>query len=287
MVKVSVLEKSSILKKANINQFLKETQYLISFITNIPFSKIIGEKEVFLSKEQEKRLNSYLNRRANREPLQYILGYSMFWKDKFKVTKDVLIPRPESEFVVEETVKLLSADFCGTIVDCCTGSGCIGLSVAKEFKNALVVLTDISIKALQVAYENKNSLQCKNTWLINSNLLTTFKPSSVDMVLANPPYVEEENKHILQKEVVDFEPEIALFSGNDGLFLIKQLLEQALNILKPQGYLIFEFGKDQWEQIYKFINEKFGDKFSDCYTVKDLAGIIRVGVLKRAWKTNC
>ena len=94
MVKISVLEKASILKKANIKEYLKETQYLISFVTSIPFSKIIGEKEIHISEKQEKQLNNCLTRRGSREPLQYILGYSVFWKHKFKVTKDVLIPRP-------------------------------------------------------------------------------------------------------------------------------------------------------------------------------------------------
>lgn len=282
MKKISVLEKADILKKAGIKEYLKETQILISFVTDNPFSKIIGEKDFFLNYSQFEKFENLLNRRAKREPLQYILGYCWFWDYKFKVNKSVLIPRPETEHIIEEVLKIFPEKFNGKILDCCTGSGCVGLTLSKEYKNAEVYLSDISIDALKVAKKNKDDLNCENVEIIHCDLLNGIKTNSFDLITANPPYIGLFEKKGLQKEVLNYEPEIALFSEESGLFLITKLLNESQYILKKDGYLIFEFGIGQHEFILNYVKENLSDSFSCCYTVKDLAGIERLGVFRRA-----
>jgi len=281
MTKVSVLKKAGILKEANIPQFLKETQTLISFVTGKPFSSIIGNNEIELDSQSVKKLDNLLKRRANREPLQYILGYCWFWESKFKVTKDVLIPRPETEHIIEEVLKHYDKSFEGKVIDCCTGSGCVGLSIAYEFPNSSVVLTDISIKALNIAKENSVNLECKDTFFLNCNMLSGIKNNSVDLLLANPPYIGLEEKESLQTEVADFEPAMALFAKEQGLGLIKPLLDTGKDVLKKNGYLIFEFGINQHSEILNYVKKNLKDDFDSCYTVKDLAGIERIGVFRK------
>lgn len=282
MQKISVLQKADILKNAKIENFIKETQTLISFVIEKPFAYLIGCKEVEITEKQLQLLDTCLLRRSGGEPMQYILGYCWFWKHKFKVNKDVLIPRPESEHMIEEVLRLYSKDFQGKIIDCCTGSGCIGISLSLEFENSLVTLSDISNYALNIAYENSINLNCKNVNVVNADLLKGFKENSIDLIVANPPYVGFNDKGILQKEVVNFEPTVALFAGYDGLGLIKPLIEMGQYVLKKGGYLIFEFGINQNYEIMRFAKEKFLGIYTNCYTVKDLAGIERLGVFRRA-----
>jgi len=225
-----------------------------------------------------------IERRRLREPLQYIIGTQEFWGLPFRVTPDVLIPRPETEFAVEAALKAVSGNSMPVIVDLCTGSGCIAISLAKELPKARVFATDRSDRALHIARENArlNGVADRVRFLEGD----LFGPLSemdlrgrIDCIVTNPPYVRSGDLATLQPEVKDFEPEMALVAGPEGTDIAKRIIRQAPEYLKPGGSLIMEMGIGQAAALRKIIEDTH--KFGTVGTMKDLAGIERVIIIKR------
>jgi len=225
--------------------------------------------------EQFRRL---VARRGNREPLQYLTGQCEFWKSTFRVTPDVLIPRPETEHVVEQALPLVPEG--GRVVDCCTGSGCIAISLGLERPDARILATDISAPALRVAAENGRQLQAHNVRFARMDLLQGVCSHTVDVVTANPPYVAAPAENSLQPELA-FEPELALFAEDDGLALIRTLLAEAPRVLKKGGHLVMEFGYNQGHTIRTLAADP-ALPVASLTIVKDLSGVERVGVFRFA-----
>lgn len=183
-----------------------------------------------------------IERRKRREPVAYILGYKEFWSLKLKVTPDVLVPRPETEKVVETALKMLQIEP-GThcqILDLCTGSGCIAAALASELPHAQFVLTDISEKALAVAKENLKFAEGRITFL-QSDLFKNVT-GRFDLIVSNPPYIPSAELETLMPEVRDFEPRLALDGGRDGLDFVRQIRHHFSKHLKPSGCCILENG---------------------------------------------
>jgi release factor glutamine methyltransferase len=196
------------------------------------------------------RYEALIARRAGREPLAYVIGAREFWGRSFEVTPAVLIPRPETELIVETALALLAderAPF--AIADVGTGSGCLAVTLAAERPNARVVATDLSEEALAVARRNaaKHAVAGRVEF-IGTDLLSSVDPL-FDLIVANPPYVPERDREMLQPEVRDYEPPAALFAPAAGLGVIARLLAQAPARLKPGGRLIFEFGYGQADAV--------------------------------------
>lgn len=204
-----------------------------------------------LTPEEAALLKDAIARRLLREPAQYIFGEAEFMGRAFKVARGVLIPRPETELLVEEAIK--EAPFFGTdtltIIDLCTGSGCIAVSAALGIKNSEVYATDISDKALAIAKENAVRLNAPAKITFLQGDLFSPVPARIkkltQMVLANPPYINKKDMAALSPEVKDFEPEEALYGGTDGLDIIRRIIETAHEYLVKGGLLLMEIGYDQ------------------------------------------
>jgi release factor glutamine methyltransferase len=235
-----------------------------------------------LSEDPLSRFRAMVNRRAAGEPLQYITGHQEFFGLEFEVTPDVLIPRPETEMIVEETIRIVQQDRIAhpLIVDVGAGSGCIAVAVARELGQAGVIASDISEPALRVARRNaaRHGLEDR-VGFVASDLLDAFAEEDfADFILSNPPYVSEEETHSLQREVRDWEPRLALTDSNDGLSLYRRLLKDAPSRLKPGGHLICEMGYTQSEQISTMIDRRI---WGDARLLDDLQGIPRTIVLRK------
>jgi release factor glutamine methyltransferase len=223
------------------------------------------------------QIYEYLRRRAAREPLQYILGYTEVHGLKIKVGPGVLIPRPETELLVEEAIKTVHAlRFTSLhILDLCTGSGCIALALAKEFPDAEVYGTDKSENAIRYAEENADRNLIKNVTFLTGSLFDPLKNSDIkfDFIISNPPYIKRDEIKNLQPEIRDWEPGEALDGGEDGLDYYRMLIPEAGNYLNKHGYLILEIGIDQAKEIKKLASDA---GFQDIIVIRDYSGIERI-----------
>lgn len=225
-----------------------------------------------------------IDRRACREPLQYIVGKQEFWGLEFMVTQDVLIPRPETELVVEAAIGCLRGASTAAILDLCTGSGCIAVSLAKEFPAARVFAADRSAPALAVARENARKHGVNgHIRFLEGDLFGPLEEldlcGQIDVITANPPYIGSGELGTLQPEVRDFEPEMALISGPAGTEFHKRIISEAPAFLKQAGTLIMEMGIGQAETLIAMADETRAYKKPE--VLKDLAGIERVILLRR------
>lgn len=193
------------------------------------------------------RLAALARRRARHEPVAYITGSREFYGRPFRVTPSVLIPRPETEGLVDEALRLRLPDSAPLIVDVGTGSGCIAITLALEWSGSRIVATDVSPAALDVARSNAKALGANRVEFVHIDA-GEFLPAdltSIDIVVSNPPYVPEPDRQSLSLDVRDFEPHTALFAGADGLDVIRQIIPAAAKVLAPGGLLLMEIGSGQ------------------------------------------
>ena len=218
-------------------------------------------------------------RRAAREPLAYITGHREFFGLEFEVTPDVLIPRPETEIIVEAVLSSMPTSQLFTMIDACTGCGNIAVAVAKQRHNARVVATDVSPAALEVARRNAARHEVETRVMFMQADLFEEVAGPVDVVTANPPYVPERSAPGLQPEVGQYEPHCALFGGSDGLQMVGRVVREAPALLRPGGLLIFEFGLGQEVEVEQLVNQSSALALVD--VKRDLQGIARTAVTKR------
>ena len=212
------------------------------------------------------------------EPLQYITGMQEFMKLKFLVTKDVLIPQPDTEILTQEVMEILSKIQNPVILDMCTGSGAIAIAIAKYVQNVKIYAVDISKKALEIAKENaKLNGVANNIEFIESDLFEKLKEKKFDVIVSNPPYIPTNDIKKLPKDVQN-EPKIALDGGKDGLDFYRRIAKDGYNFLKRQGYICLEIGYDQKNDVLKIINEQ--RRYVETYSKKDLCQNDRVIVTK-------
>jgi release factor glutamine methyltransferase len=218
-------------------------------------------------------------RRAGREPIAYIVGHREFWGLEFEVTPDVLIPRPETEVLVEETLAFTRFRPPRLVIDVGTGSGCIVVSLARELTTTRFIATDISDRALAVARRNALTHAVGNRIQFRHSDLLTGIVDHADLIVSNPPYVADSDRGSLAPEVMRFEPHGALFGGDDGLAVHQRLLEDAPRALADDGRLILELGYDQQPAVIALATE-YGWIVE--HVRVDLQGIPRTAVLKKA-----
>ena len=226
-----------------------------------------GDREI--APEQSERYMDFIHRRQNHEPLQQITGYQEFMGLRFKVTPDVLIPRQDTEILVEEVMRYLHDGM--HILDMCTGSGCILLSLLRYSNDCEGTGCDISEKALKVAEENAKELSL-NASFVQSNLFENVS-GKYEFIVSNPPYIPTGVIPTLMEEVRDHEPVSALDGREDGLYFYRKILEKAGGYLYPGGMLFFEIGYDQAEKVSSLMREAGYQEVTVC---KDLAGLDRV-----------
>ncbi len=220
-----------------------------------------------------------LERRFAGEPMQYIFGEAEFYRLPFRVTRDVLIPRPETEHVVEKVLELAAKFSNPRIVDVGTGSGAIAVALAHELPDAMVTATELSAAALNVARENaqRNGV-AERVRFLEGDLLEPVASEQFDIVVSNPPYVSMGDRGSLAVEVRDYEPEQALFAGADGLDMYERLIPWAYNLLAPGGTLVLEIGHGQEPPVGALLGEA---GFDNIEFSPDLQGIPRVACARR------
>jgi release factor glutamine methyltransferase len=228
--------------------------------------------------EFTERYDALVARRVAREPYAYIVGHEEFWALDFEVTPAVLIPRPETELVVEIALELIPDGAHASIGDVGTGSGCIAIAIAHDRPNAAVTAIDISSSALAVARRNAERHGVTSRVKFREGDLFAGVSERFDLIVSNPPYVPERDRPTIQAEVGRYEPATALFAGADGLDAIKRLLADAPSRLKPDAYLVFEFGYGQADAIGDLIANARG--LAPIAIRADLQGIPRVAVAK-------
>ena len=263
---------TDILKEAGIEDALFEARLLFSEIGKIPRIELYGrDAECDITE-----LEDAVMRRAKREPLQYILGKVAFFREEYKVTPDCLIPRSDTEILVEEVACRLPSG--KRFIDICTGSGCIALSVLNNTDSTEAVAIDISEGALAVARENADSLSLSDRIsFIEADALNTTVDGSFYAVVSNPPYVTEKAYGGLQPEIY-FEPSIAFLGGEDGLVFYKAIIENYKDSLEAGGFFAFEIGYDQADALRALAIEN-----SFKITIKeDLSGNPRAVILYRS-----
>ena len=218
-------------------------------------------------------------RRAAREPLAYITGHREFFGLEFEVTPDVLIPRPETEIIVEAVLSSMPASQLFTMIDACTGCGNIAVAVATQRHNARIVATDVSPAALEVARRNAARHEVETRVMFVQADLFAEVAGPVDVITANPPYVPQRSASGLQPEVGGYEPHCALFGGDDGLEMVRRVVTEAPPLLRPGGLLLFEFGLGQEVEVETFVKQSAELALVDLK--RDLQGIARTAVAKR------
>ena len=216
---------------------------------------ILNPKEI-LNSEQLGKFKSLIERRKKGEPIAYLINKKEFWKDEFFVNKDVLIPRPDSELIIEQVLKIYSKDDQLQVLDIGTGSGCILLSILKERSNFYGTGIDISKKSINVSKFNAKQLNLTNRVKFFHSSVDNFNNGKYDMIVSNPPYIEQLSLKYLEKDVVNFEPKLALSGGFDGFSKIRKVINKASILIKKNGKFILEIGFNQKNKVIKILKEE-------------------------------
>jgi release factor glutamine methyltransferase len=275
----AILQGANKLRKAGVPEARREAGSLLAFLLDRDRTFILSHAEDPISGEQETLFQEFLDSRAQGEPAQYITGRQDFYGLEFEVTPAVLIPRPETELLIEAVLKLVGASQTVSFCDVGTGSGCIAITLLTQLPLAHGIAVDVSASALEVA--KRNAARHKVTDRVEfvlSDCFASVPQQTFDLIVSNPPYVAEDAVATLQREVRDFEPRVALTSGADGLDVIRRLVVDAQRYLKASGHLLFEIGFDQHEAVGNLIDAQVWELL-DIH--QDLQGIPRTVALRK------
>ena len=264
---------SNILKESDIEYFKEDALELLSVILNTDKINIILNGEESLEEEKKQQYFNFIKRRSEKEPLKYITGYADFFGLVLKVKNGVLIPRVDTETLVEEVISIEREK--KNILDMCCGSGAIGIALAKNIKDVTVTLVDISEIAEEVTKENICRLEVDNAKFIHSNLFENIDSNKFDVIVSNPPYIRTDVIDTLMEDVKDYEPHLALDGGKDGLYFYNKITKEAITHLSEGGYLCYEIGYDQGDEVRKLMENQ---GFKNVRIIKDLAGNDRVAI---------
>jgi release factor glutamine methyltransferase len=277
----ALVEGTLLLRKAGIEDARRDAAILLANLIGRDSTYLIAHAEREVTGTDVARYRDFIERRASGEPLQYINGHQEFFNLDFTVTPDVLIPRPETELLVETALELVGKDDELRICDIGTGSGCIAISILYERPRANGIAVDISPAALTVAATNARRHDVDSRLkLVASDCLAALHPlrTKFQLIVSNPPYVVEETFETLQREVREHEPRGALTPGGDGLAMIRRLLTESPDFLTPRGHLLIEIGFDQHEAVTEMIDPQ---RWTLLDIRKDLQGIPRIVVLRK------
>ncbi len=246
----------NILQKNKIANHQLDSEILLSNSIKRDKKHIILNPKEILNSEQLEKFKSLIERRKKGEPIAYLINKKEFWKDEFFVNKDVLIPRPDSELIIEQVLKIYSKDVQLQVLDIGTGSGCILLSILKERSNFYGTGIDISKKSINVSKFNAKQLNLTNRVKFFHSSVDNFNNGKYDMIVSNPPYIEQLSLKYLEKDVVNFEPKLALSGGFDGFSKIRKVINKASILIKKNGKFILEIGFNQKNKVIKILKEE-------------------------------
>jgi release factor glutamine methyltransferase len=279
-IRSAITEGARALVAAGVNEARKEATSLMSYALESDRTFVIAHAEDELNETRLQTFRGLITRRAQREPLQYLTGHQEFFNLDFEVTPDVLIPRAETEIIVEAALDVCREVETPLIADIGTGSGCIVVSLLHELGKARALATDLSLNALRVAQRNakRHNVNDRLTLVQADGFAPARDGHEFSLIVSNPPYVTEHEFADLQPEVRDYEPRIALVSDEDGLSHIRLLLRAAPAHLRRGGYFIFEIGFGQRDAVERLIDDELWNVIE---VRKDLQGIPRTFMLQK------
>ena len=271
-IKQAITKGMIMLKSNNVESPKLKARLLLQYILDKPRQYIIVYDNKEIDKQQQWQYFVNIEKLTKGVPLQHITHRQEFMKMDFFVDENVLIPRPDTEILVEEVIKIAQKYNLPRILDLCTGSGAIAISLKKFVPNADITAVDISEKALEIAQRNAKKLETKINFL-KSDLFDKLDNKKFDIIVSNPPYIRKDEIKKLSEEVQK-EPKIALDGGEDGLDFYRIITEQAINYLKTESFLCFEIGYNQKNDVIKIIEDD--QNYKNTYCKKDLYGNDRI-----------
>jgi len=264
----AVIEGTNILKENSILSAQLDTEILMAKALNKNREYIILNHDKVLNIENFEYFKKLVLERATRKPIAYLLNKKLFWKSEFYVNKNTLIPRPDTEIIVEQILKVVKHKNNLKILDIGVGSGCILLSILKEKKNFYGTGIDISKNSLEISRLNAKKLLSNQRVKFYKSDIDKFVQGKYDLIVSNPPYIKSNSLKYLESDVLKFEPKLALDGGLDGLSVIRKVINKTSELLKKNGKFILEIGFDQKSKVIKLLNNK---GFYINSSVKDLA----------------
>ena len=257
-----------ILRSKKIKTAELDSHILMSKVINKEKPFLIFNSEEKISKKNLNNFNSLINQRGNGKPVAYLIEKKDFWKYEFVVNQDVLIPRPDTEILIEKVLKLTKNKNKLNLLDIGIGSGCILLSILKEKKNFYGTGVDISNKSLNICKINSHKLGLNSRVKLFKSDIDNFNRGKYDLIISNPPYIKKNTLKCLERDIVNYEPKHALDGGLNGLSEIRKVINKSSELIKKKGFLIIEIGFDQKNNVKKILSEK---GFYIKEMVKDLA----------------
>ncbi len=262
---------SSVLKENKVPSYILDSEILLSKILNKSREEILTNLDRQINEKYILIFKDYLKRRSKHEPLAYILEEKEFWSKIFKVSKDTLIPRPETELLVDKIIKLYRKKKI-SILDIGTGSGCIIISLLSSLKDSHGTGIDISKNAVQIAKNNAAKHKLSNRVKFFNKPFQNIFGKKFDLIVSNPPYIVRKDIKNLSEDIKRYEPRMALDGGNDGLDLIKKVIYKSKHILKIKGMLALEIGNEQFKKVSKIL---IGNNFRIINVIKDYKNNVR------------
>ena len=264
----AIIEGTNVLKKKSILSAQLDTEILMAKAVGKNREYIILNHDKVLNIENLEYFKKLVHERATRKPIAYLLNKKFFWKSEFYVNKNALIPRPDTEIIIEQILKVTKNKNYLRILDIGIGSGCILLSILKERKNYYGTGIDISKDSLEISKINAKKLLVEERIKFYKSDVDKFAQGKYDLVVSNPPYIKKNNLKYLECDVLKFEPKIALDGGLDGLSVIRKVIKKSSELLKKNGKFILEIGFDQKSKVIKLLKNK---GFYVNSTIKDFA----------------
>lgn len=244
------------LNQFDINQANLDSEIILSHVIKKDRKYIILNSKERLNKEKIKRFNKLIDRRKKGEPVAYLINKKEFWNETFYVNKNVLIPRPDTELIIEQVVKSYSKNSRSSVLDIGTGSGCILLTILKERPNFYGTGIDISKKSIIVSKYNAKMLKLSNRVKLYNSDVDNFNNGKYDIIVSNPPYIKFKSLKYLEKNVVNFEPKLALNGGSDGFSETRKVISKAAVLIKKNGKLFLEIGFNQKIKVIEILKKE-------------------------------
>ena len=259
---------SNILKLNDIKSYSLDSEILLSSTLKLDRSQLLLNLNKKIENKERKNFFKFIKRRSKNEPIAYITGYKEFWKSIFKVDKNVLIPRPDTETIIEQVLKELDIYSSKKILDIGTGSGCILISILNERKRCFGVGVDISKNAVKLAKYNAKIQHIDNRIKFFNSDIDNFYTGKYDLIISNPPYIKHHKINGLEKDIKNHEPKVAINGGIDGYDKIRLIIKKSSILIKKRGKLFLELGINQTKETLKILNL---NGFYKTKVIKDLA----------------
>ena len=267
-IEIAIKDACKELKKNNISSALLDSELLLSKVIKKDRKFILLNPEKKINRDDQNSFNDLIVKRSKGKPLAYLTGIKSFWKYDFKINEKVLIPRPDTEIIIEQVLDIYKNKNNVNFLEVGIGSGCIGLSILKEKKSFTATGVDLCQDCIKICTYNANKLGVSDRIKLLKSDVDNLIYRKYDLIISNPPYIKKFDLNKLSKEVINYEPKLALDGGLEGLSVIRKVIKKSSELVKTHGKLILEIGYDQKLPVIKMLNE---NNFYINKTIKDLA----------------